>query len=170
MIDWFEDPWVMTALNMGEDFFQNHRETMPENPHNVWDEDETTYFVLTFFLWSAQTKFRLKFGDRFYERVEQYRNNIYACFSRMDDFETEKELSQADYDLYLEREKLYLPILMKSNASLLKTLTGSTMKEACKVFVNKACKRYIFSERDLVKIISPWLFNKNIEFQSSIEL
>jgi hypothetical protein len=37
---WHEDPWIIGASEMAEEFFQNHRATMPEDPHDIWDDNE----------------------------------------------------------------------------------------------------------------------------------
>jgi hypothetical protein len=68
-MEWYEDRWVEAASEMVEGFFQNHRDTMPEDPHDVWDENEVGYFMFSFLLWSAQTKFGLKHDKDFVERV-----------------------------------------------------------------------------------------------------
>ncbi len=171
MAEWYEDPWIEKAGEMGEEFFQNHRATMPEDPHDVWNDNEIEYFSFAFVLWSAQTKFKLKHGSQFLPRAQQYRMNIKVCMEESPKgWEEENDIVHADFETYLNREKIYIPALMKSSASLFKTLTGSTMKEATKLFLNNACKRFIFSENDLVKIIAPWLIDKNVEFQKNLLL
>jgi len=177
MNDWYEDTWLLKALEMGEEFYGMHRETMPEDPHDVWKENEIGYFTNCFVLWSARTKFELKHGKQFLERANQYRKNIKACIERpesaddwVDGVIPDKEEDEYyEYQTYLAREKIYIPVLMRSSASLLKTITGSNMKKACKIFIDNACKEYVFSANDLARIIGHWLIDKNVEFQRYLE-
>ena len=170
MGDWHEDSWIIGASEMAGEFFQNHRATMPEDPHDIWDDNEVGYFTFAFVLWSAQTKFKLKYGEQFLERVEQYRQNVRTCIKKSaNGWEDDPDVSHMDYATCLNREKLYVPVLMKSSTRLLKALTGLTMEAACKAFIDLACKRFIFSQNNLIKIISPWLVGKNIEFQRDLE-
>jgi len=164
MDDWYEDSWIDKANEMGEEFFRNHRDTTPEDPHDVWEENEITYFMYFFVLWSAQTKFRLKDKKRFLARAKRYRQNIQISFEEAPEgWADTSDMTFADYETYLSREKEYMSVLFK-------TLTSSAMKAACKLFIDNACKRYIFSEKDLIKIITSWLVNKNIEFQRDLKL
>jgi hypothetical protein len=61
---------------MAEEFFSNHRQTMPEDPHDVWYETEIGYFCFAFVLWAAQSKFKLKKGTAFNARAIEYRANV----------------------------------------------------------------------------------------------
>jgi hypothetical protein len=170
-MEWYEDPWIETASEMAEEFFQNHRENMPEDPHEVWDENEVGYFMFSFLLWNAQTKFGLKQGEDFVKRAEQYRRNIQVSYEdSKKGWVDDSIIEHPDYSDYLSREQEYVPTLMKSSASPLKSLTGSIMQPVCKLFLDKACKRFVFSERDFVKTISPWLMDKHIEFEKNLSL
>ena len=136
MNDLFDEPWITQSGEMAEEFFQNHRATMPEDPHNVQDQTELVYFMWAFVFWSAQTKFKLKYRKKFLIRAEQFRKNIESALNEPRDFwEDDIDLHQGDYATYLKREKLYVSILMKSTSSFFKTLTGSTMKEAVKALL-----------------------------------
>ena len=162
---WYEDPWIEKAGKMVEAFFQLHRDTMPEDPYANWDENEVVYFMLSFVLWNARIKFRLKDRKFFLARAEQYRQNIQSSFEEgFGAWVDGSSLSLEDYETYLSRENEYMSALMKSSPSLFKSIAGSTMKAGCNLFIDNACKRYVFSKKDFVKIISPWLVNKNIEF------
>ena len=179
MNEFHEDTWLSKAFEMAEEFFEMHRETMPEDPHDVWKENETIYFTLSFVLWSARTKFELRYGKQFLERANQYRKNVKA-FIEMPELSAdhwvdgvipdEDEDEICEYETYLAREKIYIPVLTKSSSNLLKTITGSNMKNASKVFVDSACKQFVFSANDLVKIIGHWLIDKNVEFQRYLKL
>ena len=167
---WYEDPWIEKATEMGEGFFQHHRDTLPEDPHDVWDENEVIYFMFSFVLWNARIKFSLKDRKLFYTRAKQYRQNIVFSFEEgFKGWVDESSVSLEDYEKYLNREKEYMSALMKSSPSLFKTLTRATMKAACKLFIDNACKRCMFPEKDLIKIISPWLVDKNIESWRDLE-
>ena len=167
MTEWVDDPWIGFGCEMAEDFFSNHRETMPEDPHNIWDENEIGYFCFAFALWAAQSKFKLKKRTDFNDRALQYRANVECAmddsgFIGLDDSE------KSNYDVYKKREQEYVSLLMKGSGSLFSAIILSPFKRACKSFVSYACKRYIFSESDLVKIIHPWLVEKRMEFDKKI--
>jgi len=49
-------------------------------------------------------------------------------------------------------------------------ISGSPFKPACKALVENACKRYIFSAKDLVNIIHPWLIEKGMAFDQRINI
>lgn len=166
MSDWVDDPWIEFGCNMGEEFFKNHRETMPEDPHNVWKENEIGYFCFAFTLWAAQSKFNLKKRATFNDRALQYRANVAKATNASEQIE---DFEKLNYDDYRIREKEYMSLLNKGSGSLFGFITGSIFKPASKLFVSYACKRYIFSERDLVKIIHPWLVEKGIEFDNNID-
>ena len=111
---------------------------------------------------------KVAFPDK---RAEQYRQNVKSSFEdESRGWEDESSFEFGDYETYLRREKEYMTILMKCSPSLAKTITRSSMKAACKSFIDNSCKRYVFSKKDFVRIISPWLVNKNIEFQRDLKL
>lgn len=160
MTEWIDDPWIEFACDeMLEEFIRNHRQTMPEDPLSVWKESEIGYFCFSFTLWAAQSKFKLKKGNLFNERVSEYRANVKAGM---------KDSEQSNYSVYEIREKEYVSLLMKGTGSLFGVISGSPFKQACKAFVENACKRYIFSARDLVNIIHPWLIEKGMAFDQKI--
>jgi len=168
MVNWTDDPWIGFACEMGEEFFRKHRETMPENPHNVWNENEISYFCFSFTLWAAQSKFKLKKSMDFTNRASQYDQNVNQAMNTSENIDGENS-NKSNYNEYKKREQEYISLLMKGSSSLFSTITGSIFKKACKAFVSHACKRYIFSARDLVKIIHPWLIEKGMEFDQKID-
>ena len=89
----------------------------------------------------------MKNVNLFDERVSEYRENLKACMKDSAD--------QSNYSVYEIREKEYLSLLIKGTGSLFGVISGSPFKQACKAFVENACKRYIFSAKDLVNIIHP---------------
>jgi hypothetical protein len=168
---WEDDPWIAEAGGITEEFFQNHRETMPEDPHEVWDENEVSYFAYSFVLWGAQTKFKLRHEKEFLARADEYRQNIQSFIDvSARGWADESKVTLPNYSTYLQRESVYLPSLMKSSASLLRTVTGITMRDPCKLFLENACKRFIYSESDFAKIIGPWLVEKNIDLQRRLTM
>ncbi|MCD4720422.1 MAG: hypothetical protein K8S13_11275 [Desulfobacula sp.] len=168
MTEWVDDPWIGFGCEMAEEFFSNHRETIPEDPHNVWDENEIGYFCFAFALWAAQSKFKLKKGTVFNDRALQYCANVESAMNDSEQIEGD-DSEKSNCDVYKIREQEYVSLLMKGSGSLFGAITGSPFKRACKSFVSHACKRYIFSERDLVKIIHPWLVEKGMEFDKKID-
>ncbi|MEA2039712.1 MAG: hypothetical protein U9N82_07740 [Thermodesulfobacteriota bacterium] len=170
MDEWVDDPWIDFASEMMEEFFSNHRETMPEDPYNVWDGNEISYFCLAFAFWAAQLKFKLNKGTAFNNRALQYRANVESGISAMNNPEQieRDDNEKSSYNVYKMREQEYVSLLMKGSGSLFGAITGSIFKQACKSFVSHACKRYIFAARDLVKIIHPWLIEKGMEFNKKI--
>jgi len=174
MKDWFEDPWLCKAAEMSEEFADYHYKSMPEDPHEVWEETELGYFMDAFLLWNAQTKFKLKreYKDRFDIRVEAFHENIRAAIA--DSLETQDHLFDDDavrpnFTEYLEREKQYMDRLMKASSSIFRAASMSIMNPACNLFLDKACKRFIFSRRDLTKIIGRWLLDKGVEIEKELE-
>lgn len=164
-MDWLDDKWIESSSNIIEAFYKYHRKFLPENPHDVWDEEEIGYFLFSFTLWSAQTKFKLKHKNQFLERASMYRKNIVALsdYSPNNEDFVAPESDTFDYSTYLKREQEYLSLLMSSSASLFKTILGSTMKPALRVFLGYACKRFVYSEKDLISIFSKWLNQKHME-------
>lgn len=162
MSEWIDDTWLEFAIDeMLEEFLKNHSQTMPENPLNVWKETELGYFCFAFTLWAAQSKFKMKNANIFNERVEEYHENLKASM---------KDSDQENYSAYEIREKEYLALLTKGASSLFGAISGSPFKPACKALVENACKRYIFSAKDLVNIIHPWLIEKGMAFDQRINI
>jgi hypothetical protein len=159
-MEWIDDPWIEFACDeMMEEFIKNHGATMPEDPLNVWKESEIGYFCFSFTLWAAEAKFKLKRGSSFSERVSEYRANVKVGM---------KDSEESNYSVYEQREAEYISLLKKGTRSIWGTISGSPFKQACRAFVGNACKRYIFSEKDLVKIISPWLIEKGMSFDRKV--
>jgi len=168
MMDWIDDPWIGFAAEMAEDFFRNHKETMPEDPHRVWDENEVGYFCFAFAFWAAQSKFKFKKGAAFNDRARQYNANVERGMND-NEYMEQDDSENANYDVYKARKEEYVALLTKGTSSFFAAITRSPFKRACKAFVSHACKRYIFSESDLVKIIHPWLLEKGMEFDKKID-
>jgi len=109
-----------------------------------------------------------KKGEASNNRVLEYRANVEGAMNDSEQIEG-NDTEESGYDLYKIREQEYLSLLMKGSGSLFGAITGSPFKQACKSFVSHACKRYIFSEKDLVKIIHPWLIEKGMQFDKKID-
>ncbi|MFH2218351.1 MAG: hypothetical protein ABII68_01665 [Pseudomonadota bacterium] len=170
MSDWFEDPWIKFALNMGEDFFRYHNENLPEEAEHVWNENEFVYFCYAFTLYAARLKFERKMGKAFSDREAQYKENIkkemdYTAQNPIEGLDLEK----ANYSVYKKREQEYLSLLFKGSGSILSTISMSPFKKACKPFVSYSCKRYIFPGKELIKIVHSWLVEKGIDFEKRID-
>lgn len=160
MTEWIDDPWIEFAVEeMLEEFIRNHRQTMPEAPLSVWKEPELGYFFFSFTLWASQSKFKMKYANLYNERVVEYHDNIKVSM---------KDSNQSNYSVYEIREKEYLSLLTKGTGSLLGAISGAPFKPACKVFVDNSCARYVFSARDLVNIIHPWLIEKGMAFDQRV--
>ena len=170
MSEWNDDPWIQFGNEIGEEFYSYHRETTPEDPHDVWDENEVTYFFFAFTLWAAQSKFKLKQGSIFNDRATEYSVNvkklIECCVQNPIEGDDSEDL---DYNIYKIREQEYVPLLMKGSSSIFSTISASQFKQALKSFLSHTCKRYIFSEKDLVKIINGWLIQKGMKFDKKID-
>jgi len=157
----YEDPWIIFSGEMAEEFFRRHRETMPENPHDVWDSNEVLFFCYAFGLGAARFNFKAKNRASFSQREARYID----FFRQMDGARDE---SGGLGDLFWKRFYEYSSLLDKGTGSFFSALTGSVFKPACKAFVSNSCKRYIFSHKDLVGIISPWLTEKSMEFDKNV--
>ena len=155
---------------MVEDFYNYHNGTMPEDPENVWNENEFLYFCYAFTLYAAQLKFKRKMGAAFNDREAQYRENIKK---EMEDFAQNPidgdDSEKSNFNVYKKREQEYVSLLIKGSGSLFSAITVSPFKRACKSFVSYACKRYIFSKNDLIKIVHSWLLEKGMEFENKID-
>lgn len=68
----YEDPWIIFSGEMAEEFFRRHRETMPENPHDIWDSNEVLFFCYAFGLGAARFNFKAKNRASFPQREARY--------------------------------------------------------------------------------------------------
>jgi len=170
-MDWIDDPWLVFVIEILDDFYKMHRQNLPEDQYLVWNENEIDYFCLSFTLWSAKSKYQPIFSGRkrsaFDERASQYRkfiNESYIAINLNKDISSEN----LSFDLYIERENEYIPLMMKGGANIFRASTGKIYIPACSSFVNHACKRYIIPEKELVKIINYWLIDKQMEFDKKV--
>jgi hypothetical protein len=168
MTELVNDPWIVFGCKLSEEFFTNHRDTMPEDPYDVWRKNEINYFLFAFTLWAARQKFRIKKGVEFEIRAVKYLGNVKRNLNDSVQIGNYSDDEIFSYDVYKDREKEYTSLLTKGSSSIFGAIVGSIFQPACKAFVLHSCKRYIFSERDLVKIFHPWLIEKGMEFDKNI--
>ena len=156
----YEDPWFAFQGQMAEDFFKYHRDNMPENPHDVWKIEEVMKFCYAFTLFAAEMKFKRKHAATFLNREMMYKSILMVPLDQDGSGET-LSCILGGYEQYVQSFK-------SGFSSIFSAITKGVYKPACKIFVNNACKRYIFSERDMVKIVTYWITDKNMEFDKTV--
>jgi hypothetical protein len=154
MTEELQDVWLLFGLNMAQDFNHYHQETMPEDFENVWDVDELLYFCIAFVLWAAKTKFINMQRIELKNRADLYRMNLALTLDAYDETHKGSE-GTFDYDDYLVRELEYVTLFDKGSRSLLRVVSLSALKPACESMVSHTCKRYVFSQKELLKFRTP---------------
>ena len=154
-----DDPWVVFAGEMAEEFFRNHRETMPEDPHAVWNVEEVVVFCLAASLAGAKFNWAASRRESFIARENQLLSDLYSHA---------KQGSGDEIVLLRDRLTEYDRLFSKGANSFFSAITGSICKKAARAFVEHACKRYIYPEHMLVAGVDSWLVSKWREMDKTV--
>lgn len=167
MTEELQDAWILFGLNMVQDFAHYHQETMPEDFENVWDSVEIFYFCLSFVLWASKTKFMNMQRMELKNRADLYRMYLSLTMDALNETHEGSD-SPFDYDNYVVRELEYVTEFDKGSRSLLRVASLSALKPGCKSMVSNTCRRYVFSQKELVKRVNYWLTDKLLQFNNTV--
>jgi len=131
------------------EFVGNHMKTMPEDVGDVWNLQEVEFFAISLASNNAYMADINKFSPY------AFLNDILIPIL--------SEGETIDFDLLEKRYFQYFALFRKGSSSFLRVLMLSCLKPAVEFLVENSCKKYIFSYRDLVKVLHPWVREKHIE-------